>query len=68
MTTSISSEAQKNHDRYHCFLKTTGNLILISLTLKIWKIGLYTSEIWKNNRGKSQKPAERQSERHGCFL
>jgi hypothetical protein len=55
MTTSISSEAQKNHDRYHCFLKTTGNLILISLNIK--RIG-----------EKSQKPAERQSDRHGCFL
>ena len=43
MTTSISSEAQNfvdGTDGHCCFLQTTGNLILISLTEKNLKIGL----------------------------
>ena len=59
--------AERQSDRHGCFLKTTGNLILIFLTTKILKIG---PKIWrkcekyKNN----QKPAKNESNRNGCFI
>ena len=73
MTTSISSKAQNfvdGNDRHGCFLQTTGNLILISKTEKILKIGSYTPKIWGKMKKfeNSQNPAKRQSDHYCCFL
>ena len=69
MTTSISSEEQNfvdGTDGHCCFLQTTGNLILITLTEKKFKsINKHQRYGGKCKKYKnSQKPAKRQSDRH----